>query len=148
MGLSLEAWAAPKRWAVAGPKACVIPAWAEACSKDQAVSKDLAEASSMVQAEASSMAQAVSKDLAVASSMVQAACSKDLAVASSMAQAACSKDLGVATSMVRAWAQQACPKELSVASSMVLQGAMACSLSKLASSKNRAPSWPTCFSAP
>ena len=133
MGLSLEAWAAPKRWAVAGPKACVIPAWAEACSKDQAVSKDLAEASSMVQAEASSMAQAVSKDLAVASSM---------------AQAACSKDLGVAISMVRAWAQQACPKELSVASSMVLQGAMACSLSKLASSKNRAPSWPTCFSAP
>ena len=133
MGLSLEAWAAPKRWAVAGPKACLIPAWAEACSKDQAVSKDLAEASSMVQAEASSMVQAVSKDLAVASSMVQAACSKDL---------------GVATSMVRAWAQQACPKELSVASSMVLQGAMACSLSKLASSKNRAPSWPTCFSAP
>ena len=119
MGLSLEAWAAPKRWAVAGPKACVIPAWA-ACSKDQAV----------------------------ASSMVQAACSKDLAVASSKAQAACSKDLAVATSMVHARAQQACPKELSVPSSMVLQGAMACSMSKLASSKNRAPSWPTCFSAP
>ena len=77
-----------------------------------------------------------------------AACSKDQAVASSMVQAACSKDLAVATSMVHARAQQACPKELSVPSSMVLQGAMACSMSKLASSKNRAPSWPTCFSAP
>ena len=144
MGLSLQA--SSKRWAVAGPKASLIPSWAQASSKDQAVSKDLAEASSMVQAEASSKDQAVSKDLAVASSMAQAACSKGLAVASSMVQAACSKDLAV--SMVRAWAQQACPKELSVASSMVLQGAMACSLSKLASSKNRARSWPTCFSAP
>ena len=121
MGLSLEAWASPKRWAVAGPKASLIPAWA-------------AE-------------QACSKDRAVASSMVQAV-SKDLAVASSKAQAACSRDLAAATSMVHAWAQQACPKELSVASSMVLQGAMACSRSKLASSKNRARSWPTCFSAP
>ena len=147
MGLSLEAWASPKRWAVAGPKASLIPAWAaeQACSKDRAV--------------ASSMVQAVSKDLAVASSKAQAACSKDLVVATSMVRAwaqqacskdlaACSKDLAAATSMVHAWAQQACPKELSVASSMVLQGAMACSRSKLASSKNRAHSWPTCFSAP
>lgn len=48
--------------------------------------------------------------------------------------------------MTHAWALLACPKELWTAFSMVLRGAVACSMSILASSKNRAHSWPTCFS--
>ena len=64
-GLLLWAWAAPKRWAVAGPKASLIPAWAaeEACSKDPAVASSMARADE----------QACSKDPAVASSMVRVA---------------------------------------------------------------------------
>ena len=71
MGLALLAWAAPKRWAVAGPRA----------------------------------------------------------------------------SLIRARAEQACPKELDIAFSMDQRGAMAYSLCELASSKSRAPTWPTCFFA-
>ena len=64
----------------------------------------------------------------------------------------CARELVAATSMdptsmdPPAWAN-ACPKELSVAFYMAYRGAMACVLSILASSKNRARSWPTCFSA-
>ena len=42
-------------------------------------------------------------------------------------------------SIIPAWAQHACPRELDVAFSLDQRGAMACVMSELASSKNRAP---------
>ena len=55
--------------------------------------------------------------------------------------------VGSRASLIPTWAEQAYPRELGIAFSMDQRGAMACFLCELASSKSRAPDWPTCFFA-